>query len=173
VQSTAAHGPLDFDRSLGPSDRARFNLNGGFGVAHPSFYRLGLRWFHYVEFANFGGSEGHGAGPDDGFVYRRVGDIRPVALVWPHATYSNTGSNSRQRAVFLGRAAHETGSPPPIARGTKGHTVNLYSFLLLMPVVIVFLSLTVAAAVEPRVLRPVLALLAVWAELLASLRLFR
>jgi hypothetical protein len=46
--------------------------------------------------------------------------------------------------------------------------VNIYTFLLLVPVVLVFLALTIAAVVRPDVLGPVLALLAGWAELLRS-----
>jgi hypothetical protein len=55
----------------------------------------------------------------------------------------------------------------------RATSVNIYSYLLLLPVVVVFLVLTIAAVIVPDVLGPVLALLAGWAALFASLRLFR
>jgi hypothetical protein len=55
----------------------------------------------------------------------------------------------------------------------RATSVNSYSYLLLLPVVVVFLVLTVATVVVPDVLTPVLALLAGWAALFGSFRLFR
>jgi hypothetical protein len=48
--------------------------------------------------------------------------------------------------------------------------LDFYIFLLLVPVVLVFLGLNIAAVLRPAVLGPVLALLAGWAELLRSFR---